>query len=427
MFSCSGMAHRYRYGISDLRFEIAERPACGARTLASCTGRYAWNAAALLVTLAVGWFGVTACLWAEERPLQISWRDLTNRAGGGKGAVQLASGDILGTRPRWRADETAVVCSRSTDGGRHWENLSVITKDGPGRDMGDGHLIQLPDGAVLFSYRHNFTGANKVRQYSVRVAISHDAGRSWQPHSVVAEATLDPAAEPEALRGLWASYLLRKRDGTLQCYYDDEDTPHREGLFRHQWLRMKTWDERQKQWTAPVTVSRAHHAQQLSRDGMASVIELGSGRLFCALESVQTSRPHANCIRYVTSDDGGRSWSWQREERRILYQTAKPNYLVVSPWISRSPGGALLCAFATEEDQPAPSVSGTHPQHLKLDLKYISSRDDGRTWTRDAQTLFTGKHRSYAPGILLLKDGALLVTFQDFATGGHGVLKGSQR
>ncbi len=230
---------------------------------------------------------------------------------------------------------------------------------------------------------------------------------------------LIPLANRTRLRGLWSSFLLRKRDGTLQCYYDDEDTPHRAGFFRHQWVTMKTWDAEAQEWINPVTVSRAHDPKHLSRDGMASVVQLPSGRLLCVFESVQTFRPHANCIRLVTSDDGGRTWSWQQEERRILFESAKPSHLAVSPWVTRLPGGPLLCVFATDENQPLPSPSGTHPWHLKTDVKCVSSLDGGHTWSPAAQTVFAGTHQCYAPGLLPLRDGSLLVTCQDFSISGH--------
>lgn len=366
---------------------------------------------------------------ASLRPagkLQISWSELSAQAGGAKGAVQLTSEAILATRTEWRAGETAVACSRSTDGGKHWGDLSVIATGPPGRDMGDGHLVQLPDGAVLFSYRCNQhrAGETTLRHYSIRTAISRDGGVTWQPHSIVAESVHNPDSEPEALRGLWSSFLLRKRDGTLQCYYDDEDTPHRTEFFRNQWVTMKTWDANAQRWVNPVTVSRAHERQHLSRDGMASVVELPSGRLLCVFESVQTVRPHANCIRQVTSDDGGRTWSWQQDERRILFQSAKPNHLAVSPWVARLPGGPLLCVFATDEDQPLASAPGTHPRQMMLDVKCVSSLDAGRTWSTTAQTIFAGTHRCYVPGVLPLRDGSLLVACLDFSTVSHRAFRG---
>jgi len=378
--------------------------------------------------LSLLWTLATGCLCTATKDLpHMTWTEVSSRSGGAKGAVQLRSGEILATRTEWKSNAVWVVCSRSMDGGTNWQDLSVITSGMRGEDIGDGHLLELSDGSVLFGYRHNqHAGARQGRrQYSIKTATSRDAGKTWGPHSIVAQSSHDAAAEPEALRGLWSCFLLLRRDGALQCYYDDEDTPHREGFFRHQWVTMKTWDSSGRRWHQPVTVSRAHARGHLSRDGMASVVELPSGRLLCAFESVQTYPPHANCIRMVTSDNSGRTWSWQREEREILFQSSRANHLAVSPWLARLPGGELVCVFATDENSALPGKSGTHPRHLELDLKYVLSKDSGRTWSHEALTLYAETHRTYVPGVLPLRDGALLVTCEDFATGGYRAFRGT--
>jgi hypothetical protein len=363
----------------------------------------------------------------ELSALEIHWAPLSAKAGGGKGTVQLASGHILATHERHIDGEHQVVCSRSVDGGRTWKELSVIaTQNGPAT-VGDGHLLQLPTGEVLFSYRHNLLGEEEKdpRNYSIRVSISRDGGRNWRPHSTVATSSHDPRREPDALRGLWSSFLLLTDKGELQCYYDDEETPHREGFLRHQWLTMRTWDAESKQWVNPVTVSRAHNPAHLSRDGMPSILQLASGRLLCAFESVQTAPPHANLIRFTTSDDGGKTWSWVREERGLLYESpGKPRHLSISPWLARTSNGRLVCVFATDEDREVPGISGTPPHQLYLDIKYTHSADDGRTWSRPAALVFGGGHRNYVPGIVELQDGSLLVTFLDFAAGAHRAMRG---
>lgn len=360
---------------------------------------------------------------------EVEWQLASDEAGGSKGGVQLASGEILVTRAVWRDGEHQVVCSRSSDGGHTWEELSMIARQAGHATVGDGHLLELPSGELLFSYRHNLLGETPTdeREYSIRVAISRDRGETWRPHSIVASSSHYPVEEPEALRGLWSSFLFLGAGGALHCVYDDEDTPHREGLSRHQWLTMRTWDEGHQAWVRPVTVSRAHNPKHLSRDGMPSVALLPSGRLICAFETVQVEAPRANLIRYTTSDDGGETWSWQREERGLVFQARKPGFLAMSPWLIRLASGELICVFATDEDRDAPGASGRPPPEYRMDVKHVVSTDDGKTWTPSAGTVFGETHRNYMPGILELRDRSLLVTFVDHALGACRAVRGERR
>ena len=367
-----------------------------------------------------------ACLWAAtlvasaEHPA-LPWTEWSANAGGGKGFVQLATGEILATRTHSRSNETSVVCSRSEDGGRTWRDLSTIVRVPGAQDLGDGHLIQLRSGEVLYSHRQNSArvATNAAQTYSIRIAVSRDGGRNWQPHSVVA------ASEARAgeTRGLWSSFLLVRRDGSLLCFYDDEATPDREGLHRHQWLMARTWHPQRRAWEQPVVVSRAP-GRLLSRDGMASVVELKSGRLLAALESVQTNKPHANLVRFVTSDDGGVTWSWQTNGRGVLFEPEDRRHMAVSPWLAQLPDGTLVCVFATDEDRAEPDPPGTPPVRFNMDIKCVRSRDGGQTWSRPAQPVFAISHRSYAPGVGVLRDGSILVTFADFAIKRHRAFRG---
>ena len=113
-----------------------------------------------------------------------------------------------------------------------------------------------------------------------------------------------------------------------------------------------------------------------------------------------------------------------REKRRIVFESGRRNHLAVSPWVTRLRGESLLCVFATDEDQPPPSKSGTHPRHLKTDVKAVSTCDEGRIWSAPTQTVFAAAHRCYAPGALLLQDGSVLVTCQDYSIGGYRAFHG---
>ena len=354
---------------------------------------------ALLAALAA----IAGCAARPPAEFPFHW-DEPVAAAGARAPVELPSGELLAVRSVVDAARVTLVVAASRDAGRPWSDVGAITSDARGTDLGDCHLTRLTDGRVLCSYRRNHLRRDKPR-YAIEVAESADGGRTWRPHSVVAESQPDTGRTPS--RGLWSSFILQKRDGTLQCYYDDEETPFRAGFPRHQWLTMRRWDDARREWVDPVTVSRAHDAAHLSRDGMPSVVELGRsgrpGRLLAVFESVQVRRPHANVVRFVTSDDGGRTWSWSRRERGVVYAPPRDgDYMALAPWVVRLRDGTLLCVFCTDEDRDRPDVSGTPPARMNLDIKYVTSHDDGRTWSRPARLVYGGSHRNYLPGAIQL-------------------------
>ena len=363
---------------------------------------------------------------AHAETPEIEWTPLATHLGTTKGIVQLSSGVILGAKEHFIDGEHRVNCTQSLDGGRTWKTIGTIARQKGHATLGDGHFLHLTSGNILFSYRHNLLGETdkEIRHYSIRIAISRDEGKTWHPHSIVATAQLDPAQEPETQRGLWSSFLLETREGVLHCIYDDEDTPHRNGFQRHQWLTLRTWNPNTQSWENPVTVSRAKNPDHLSRSGMPTAVELPSGRLLCAFEDVRPEPPHANRILYTTSDDGGRQWSWQQNDRHLLYESSqKPNHLSLSPSLIRLQNGNLLCLFATDEDRATPGIAGTPPSQLHLDIKSTTSFDDGQTWS-SSTSVFNQTHRNYMPCLLETADGHLLATFIDFSLGKSRTLLG---
>lgn len=323
----------------------------------------------------------------------IIWDRETSPAGGFKAPVELRNGDILAARTEGvPSGGVSIFAYRSTDGGKTWSRFGeIVHSDEPHIDIGDGHLMQMRNGDVLHSYRRNLGREHKFR---LEVAVSHDNGATWRPHSEVARASGE-------FRGLWSTFLPEKADGTLQCYYDDEDTPSRNGFHRHQWMTMRTWNPKSKAWGDPVTVSRAHNPDHLSRDGMCSVVELSKNKLFCAFETVQTYPPHRGMLMYVTSDDGGKTWSWQKQERGLLYQPPNPDFNALASWMIKLSTGDLLCVLTTDEDREKPGVAATAV--MDQSLKYILSRDGGRTWSKAA--LVDPDHPIYFPGVCELKHG----------------------
>ncbi|MES2462484.1 MAG: sialidase family protein [Armatimonadota bacterium] len=309
-----------------------------------------------------------------------------------------------------------IFCVQSTDEGRRWRDLGQIAVDPePGTDMGDGALLRLRGGHLLYCYRHNhYRGTReKTPDYAIRIAVSMDNGRHWESHSIVTSHTLPDKNGPS--QGLWAPFLFETPDGDLKCCYDDEKTPLEAGFPGHQWLMLRTWEPRSRTWRGPTVVSRAHDPKHLSRDGMGTIVALSINRLLCALESVQVTPPHANLVRFVMSEDGGKTWSWQRGGRGVLYQPKKRDCMALSPYLTRLMDGTLACVFCTDEDREKPDRSGTPPHQLNMDVKMITSRNRGNSWS-PPQTI-TDSHRAYLPGIVENRDGTLLAAWTDFAKG----------
>ncbi len=309
-------------------------------------------------------------------------------SGGFKAPVQINDGSLLAAK----TIGSAVKCFRCTKVGRPWVEYSTIAvADGPGIDIGDGHLLQLENGDILYSYRHNLIHKKETaeKKFSIRVAISRDGGRSWRHHSTV-------AATNGTDFGFWSTFLLQRPDGTLQCYYDDERSPSIEGLPGHQWITMKTYNAQTSRWEDATTVSRAS-GELLSRDGMCSVIETSDRRLVCICEGVQECHPHRGCLWITDSKDGGRTWSYPH---RKLWEPTNPDFNALAPWAVKMSNGMLVVVFTTDEERESPTEASTGV--LFQDLKYIISKDNGASW-EGPWTIDDG-YPIFFPGACIVKD-----------------------
>jgi hypothetical protein len=309
-----------------------------------------------------------------------------------------------------------LACYVSDDLGEHWQKQgSVLVDPIAGTDLGDGNLVGLPDGRLLAVYRRNHfrDEFNQSPEYGVHVSESSDGGKTWKLHSMVSQHRIDQVG---VSRGYWAPFLFVTKSGALQCYYDDEYTPYQAGFKGHQWVEMKQWNAKKMAWGPGITVSRAPNPKELSRDGMATVVEPRPGKLVCTLESVSTTSPVVGNVRVVFSEDEGRSWSWKKGVRPVAYQAAGP-YHSFSPWSLLGPDGSIYCLFATDEDNNEPKRAGTPAHLVRLDIKMLVSKDQGRTWQKQPKPIDATSHRDYLPSGCSIGDGQALVSWLDFTRG----------
>ena len=312
----------------------------------------------------------------------------TYRSGGFKAPMPLRNGSLLAAR----TSGTAVKCYLSADVGRSWREYStIVSAQAPGCDIGDGHLMTLENGDILYSYRFNIHRNKQTseKSFSIRVAVSGDDGLTWKHHSTV-------AATKGADFGYWSSFLMERPDGTLQCYYDDERSPSLSGLMGHQWITMKTCDRDTGRWSAPVTVSRAA-GSLLSRDGMCSVVEISADHLLCVSEGVQEYAPRRGCLWITESRDGGKSWAMPH---RKLWEPKNTDFNALAPWAVRLNDGRLIVVFTTDEDRDKPTEASTGV--LFQDLKYLVGDKDGASWA--GPWTIDNNYPIYFPGACVVKD-----------------------
>lgn len=347
---------------------------------------------------------------ATQQPIR--WRKEPDIVPVGKGMVAISSRSFLGAKHEVSDGKARIVCMRSDDLGKTWNRLGTIAEDDdPKADIGDGNLLVRRNGHLLYAFRQNH---HQVPDYAIRLSESIDKGKTWKLHSTLFES--EPVG-PGPSRGLWAPYVFENAKGELQCYYDDEKTPFDQGFPGHQWLQMRRFNKLTKAWEAPITVSRAYNTKHLSRDGMATVVSLGKGKLICAYESVQTEPPHAGVIRYVTSDDDGKTWSWTKREREVLFQPAKKDFMALAPCLIRLSEKNLACIFVTDEDRETPDKAGTPPHLLHMDVKMVLSRDGGMTWDKKATIVYGDSHRAYLPWLAPISKDRFIASWLCFEKG----------
>jgi hypothetical protein len=109
-----------------------------------------------------------------------------------------------------------LIVERSKDAGRTWKKIAVISD--PGRDMDNGEMIQLANGAILL-------GARSVRwqeSYRLPVYRSTDRGATWNLLSSLDSNEGKPGALAKPDKGVYEPHFYQISPGTLGVMYSTE-------------------------------------------------------------------------------------------------------------------------------------------------------------------------------------------------------------
>lgn len=187
----------------------------------------------------------------------------------------------------------AIEIAESTDNGRHWNPISLVSE--PGRDVDNAAFIQLPDHSILL-------GCRSVRwqeSYRLPVYRSTDNGYSWKKISVIDANEGQPGELGHPDKGIYEPHFYFLEDGRLAVMYANEkhvtDTPSYSQIISE-----KISPDFGQSWGKEIWVAYepGHHA---SRPGMPVWTKMRNGKYIVVYE---ICGPEKCNIYYKTSKDG---------------------------------------------------------------------------------------------------------------------------
>jgi hypothetical protein len=302
---------------------------------------------------------------------------------------------------RWSGGgANGIVAGYSFDGGRSWGQsplpFSVCAPGGVLYNRASDPAVSIgPDGTA---YAIGLSFDLTTPRGAITAAVSKDGGRTWSSPQLVST---------DETGGYDKEWITADpvHAGTAYAVWDNahfEDTGH----FTGPALFSKTTDFGQT-WSAPIAIAATGADEQSI--GNQILVDPRSGRLydtygfyFCACASIPE-------VAYVTSDDGGVTWSSQHVVNAMLpVGVAQPGTLAPVrssgfPVAAISPTGAVFLAW---EDS---RFSGGSYDEIAV----ASTRDGGRTWSAAHRANRPTGRPAFTPSIAVGSKGTVAVSYYD--------------
>ncbi len=244
--------------------------------------------------------------------------------------------------------DSKICCVKSSDSGLTWTEEEILIAECEGLACANAALIELDTGELLCAYRANGT-VNGRFYSSIRVSSSLDFGKTWQPHSVVAEEN----QEDEGFFGLWEPHF-GFIDGKLAVFYSNDSQNGAVSSTENQNIEFKLWNAgswSEKNIAVDASVSN-------SRDGMPVWTQTSSGEYVMVIESTVLKEneffPRVHIIEMLSSEDG---FSWEKRTPVYITPIFSDAVYAGAPYVVSLPDGRLCVSYQT--DNAADFESGT--------------------------------------------------------------------
>jgi hypothetical protein len=186
---------------------------------------------------------------------------------------------------------TILVISRSNDNGRNWSRVSVISD--PGRDMDNGEMIQLTDGAILLAAR----SVRWQESYRLPIYKSTDGGVTWQLLSNIDSNEGKPGELGTPDKGVYEPHFYQISSGILGVMFSTEKHVTESPSYS-QTVAEKISTDQGKTWGKEIRVAAGG---PLDRPGMPVWTRMKDGQFIVVYE---VCGPEACMIHSKISGDG---------------------------------------------------------------------------------------------------------------------------
>lgn len=183
--------------------------------------------------------------------------------------------------------------SRSMDGGKSWEDISIISD--PGRDLDNAQMLQLDNGDILLACRSVIW----YQSYRLDVYKSSDNGVTWSLWSTIDEISGEPGELRNPDRGVYEPFMVQIDADTVGVMYASEKYAKATPAYS-QILVLKTSVDNGKSWSDEIwTVYDTEHSN--ARPGMPVWAKMKNGEFILVYEIVGTTDVD---VFYKISTDG---------------------------------------------------------------------------------------------------------------------------
>jgi hypothetical protein len=266
--------------------------------------------------------------------------------------------------------QSAVLASKSTDGGLTWSAPITLQSDGPTAFNDKESITADPfDSHYVYAVWDRSTGSTSTTYHQpVWFSRSTDGGASWEP----AHPIFDPGVDSATIGNI----IVVLPDGSLVDVFRAEinvDSRTTSQTF----VEVIRSTDRGVTWTGPFVISTNSLANLVDvktnksiRAGTlpAITVDRNSGALYASFEDSRFSNHLRNGIAFSKSTDGGKTWSPLAQVNRAPTVQAFASALAVAP-----DGTVALDYLDFRKDNDDPTVLLTTGWR-------ILSHDGGNTW-----------------------------------------------